>query len=75
MTEELLDELTELIREERLRELRQALSDSNPGDVVDFLERLGSRIAPSRSGSCPKTWRSRPSTSWMRRSSMSFSRA
>ncbi|WP_147108096.1 magnesium transporter [Nesterenkonia populi] len=41
MTEELLDELTDLIRDERLRELRSALNDLNPGDVVDFLERLG----------------------------------
>ena len=38
---ELLDELTDLIRQERLRELRIALNEFNSGDIVDFLERLG----------------------------------
>lgn len=40
MTEQ-LDELTELIRDERLSELRLAMDELSPGDVVDFLERLG----------------------------------
>ena len=38
---EMLDELTDLIRQERLRELRIALNEFNSGDIVDFLERLG----------------------------------
>ncbi|WP_150462109.1 magnesium transporter [Nesterenkonia ebinurensis] len=40
MTEQ-LDELEDLIRDERLRELRIALDELNTGDIVDFLERLG----------------------------------
>lgn len=40
MTEQ-LDDLEDLIRDERLRDLRVALDDLNTGDVVDFLERLG----------------------------------
>ncbi|WP_120006398.1 magnesium transporter [Nesterenkonia muleiensis] len=40
MTEQ-LDDLVDLIREERLRELRIALDELHPGDIVDFLERLG----------------------------------
>ncbi|GAA4922047.1 magnesium transporter [Nesterenkonia rhizosphaerae] len=40
MTEQ-LDELADLIRDERLRELRVALDELHIGDVVDFLERLG----------------------------------
>ena len=38
---ELLDELEDMIREERLTELRRALDELNVGDIVDFLERLG----------------------------------
>lgn len=40
MTEQ-LDDLVDLIRDERLRELRDALNELHPGDIVDFLERLG----------------------------------
>ena len=40
MTEQ-LDDLVDLIREERLRELRVELNELNTGDVVDFMERLG----------------------------------
>lgn len=40
MTEQ-LDDLVGLIRDERLRELRIALNELHPGDIVDFLERLG----------------------------------
>ncbi len=40
MTEQ-LDDLEDLIRDERLRDLRVALDDLNTGDIVDFLERLG----------------------------------
>ncbi|WP_300342384.1 magnesium transporter [Nesterenkonia sp.] len=40
MTEQ-LDELADLIRDAKLRDLRLALDELNPGDVVDFLERLG----------------------------------
>ena len=40
MTEQ-LDDLADLIREERLRELRIAMGEFNSGDIVDFLERLG----------------------------------
>lgn len=40
MTEQ-LDNLAELIRDEKLRDLRQSLDELNVGDVVDFLERLG----------------------------------
>lgn len=36
-----LDDLEDLIRDERLRELRIALDELHPGDIVDFLERLG----------------------------------
>lgn len=42
MTEQ-LDELADLLRSERLRELRMALDDLNPGDIADFLERLGAK--------------------------------
>jgi magnesium transporter len=38
---EQLDELADLIRDERLSDLRVALDDFNTGDIVDFLERLG----------------------------------
>ena len=38
---ELFDDLADLIRDERLRELRISLGDLNSGDIVDFLERLG----------------------------------
>ncbi|GAA1825597.1 magnesium transporter [Nesterenkonia flava] len=40
MTEQ-LDDLADLIRNERLRDLRVALDELNTGDIVDFLERLG----------------------------------
>lgn len=40
MTEQ-LDELEDLIRDERMRDLRLALDDLSTGDIVDFLERLG----------------------------------
>ncbi|TLP99610.1 magnesium transporter [Nesterenkonia salmonea] len=40
MTEQ-LDDLADLIRDERLTDLRVALDELNTGDVVDFLERLG----------------------------------
>lgn len=40
MTEQ-LDDLVDLIRDERLRDLRLALDELNTGDIVDFLERLG----------------------------------
>src|SRR5690625_4509644 len=38
---ELFDDLTELIRQERLRDLRISLGELSTGDTVDFLERLG----------------------------------
>lgn len=38
---EQLDELADMVRDERLRELRAALDELPLGDVVDFLERLG----------------------------------
>ena len=38
---EQLDELADMVRDERLRELRAALDELPVGDVVDFLERLG----------------------------------
>ncbi|NDK31097.1 magnesium transporter [Nesterenkonia haasae] len=40
MTEQ-LDDLADLIRDERLTDLRVALDELNTGDIVDFLERLG----------------------------------
>lgn len=40
MTEQ-LDDLEDLIRDERLRDLRLALDGLSTGDIVDFLERLG----------------------------------
>ncbi|GAB3179617.1 magnesium transporter [Nesterenkonia halophila] len=40
---EQLDELTEMVRDERLTELRRALEEHAVGDIVDFLERLGVR--------------------------------
>ncbi|NLS10406.1 magnesium transporter [Nesterenkonia sp. MY13] len=40
MTEQ-LDELADLIRDEKLRDLRIAMDELNDGDIVDFLERLG----------------------------------
>lgn len=38
---ELFDDLAELIREKRLRDLRISLGELSTGDTVDFLERLG----------------------------------
>ncbi|NYJ77175.1 magnesium transporter [Nesterenkonia xinjiangensis] len=38
---EKLDELAEMVRHERLRDLREALDDLPVGEIVDFLERLG----------------------------------
>ncbi|MDS2173774.1 magnesium transporter [Nesterenkonia sp. CL21] len=38
---ERLDELADLVRHERLRDLREALDDLPVGEIVDFLERLG----------------------------------
>lgn len=40
MTEQ-LDDLVDLIREERLRDLRVTLTELSIGDIVDFMERLG----------------------------------
>ncbi|MGO1193759.1 MAG: magnesium transporter MgtE N-terminal domain-containing protein, partial [Nesterenkonia sp.] len=38
---DVFDDLADLVREERLRELRISLGELSSGDIVDFLERLG----------------------------------